>query len=135
MKMESLIAGVLRITHRLLTNKSCRVCRVEAQISVGHRMGLGTNLVELVGGAGALVECVPLVTLKLVVEVTCGDALLTIIFLRPQGRVRVTASARIDRSVVYIASRAHRELRHLGVGLRHMRVARQSRRAMCLPSE
>ena len=70
---------ILIVTEGRLSPKSCRVCGVEAQISVCQSMSLGVDLVQLVGRAGVRIERVPLVSLQLVVEVACCDTLLIVL--------------------------------------------------------
>ena len=76
----------------MLTNKSRRVCGMEAQISVGQCMCLGTDLVQRIRAICAIVERIPLVPLQLIVIVDshslAGHAS-AIVFLRSQGRVRI----------------------------------------------
>ena len=80
------------IVHLGLSNKSRRVCGMEAQIPVGQCMRLGANLVQRIGAIRAIVERIPLVPLQLIVIVASRaltDRTSAIVFLRSQGRVRV----------------------------------------------
>ena len=51
----------------MLTNKSRRVCGMEAQISVSQCMCLGTDLVQRVRAVCAIIERIPLVPFQLIV--------------------------------------------------------------------
>ena len=65
--MECLIAICILNSTQLLTDKPCRVCGMETQISIGQSMCLRDNLVQLVGRARALIERIPLVSFDLIV--------------------------------------------------------------------
>ena len=104
--MNSLRSSSIVHSSYLLTNKSRRVCGMEAQIPVGQGMRLGSDLVQRIGAIRAIVERVPLVPLQLIVIVDCRaltDRASAIVFLRSQGRVRIAVRPNIERAMVLVA--------------------------------